>query len=153
MDVFLHDLIMGIQYLVLHFHLLWEGDVYSMIAGEVDKIRKCMVKFFKADGNPLSWGSGVMHTHLVFVFNLVGCTTSPSKESLLPSVRSEQQRSSDDRLQLTHTDFTPRAKSMLILVPKSFLILWDSMSLLVFRGAATPVLVPWLCKRIRKGGG
>lgn len=54
MDAFLHDSIMEIQYLVLHFHLLWEGDVYSMIAGEVDKIRKCMVKFFRADDNPLS---------------------------------------------------------------------------------------------------
>lgn len=54
MDAFLHDLIMEIQYLVLHFHLLWEGDVYSLIAGEVDKIRKCKVKFFKADGIPLS---------------------------------------------------------------------------------------------------
>lgn len=48
------DLIMEIQYLLLHFNLLWEGNVYSMIAGEVDKIRKCMVKFFKADGSPLS---------------------------------------------------------------------------------------------------
>lgn len=54
MDAFIHDLMMEIQCFVLHFHLLWEGDVYSMIAGEVDKIRKCMVKFFKADGNPLS---------------------------------------------------------------------------------------------------
>lgn len=54
MDAFLHYLIMEIQYLVLHFHLLWKGDVYSMIAGEVDKIRKCMVKFFKAAGIPLS---------------------------------------------------------------------------------------------------
>lgn len=92
-----------------------------MIAGEVDKIRKCMVKFFKADGSPLSWGSGVMHTHPGFVFNLVDCTTSLSKESLLPSVISEQQRNSDDRPQLTHTEFTLRATSMLIPFPKAFL--------------------------------
>lgn len=67
-DAFLRDLIMEIQYLALHFNLLWEGNVYSMIAGEVDKIRKCMVKFFKADASPLSWGSTVMQTHPGFVF-------------------------------------------------------------------------------------
>lgn len=146
MDDFLHDSIVEIQYLVLHFHPLWEGDVYSMIAGEVDKIRKCMVEFFKAHDNPLSRGSTVMQTHPVFVLNLVGCTTSLSKGSLLSGL-SEQQKSSDDRPQLIHTKFAPKATSVLIVVPKSFLILWDSISLLFFRGAATPVLVPWLCKR------
>lgn len=39
---------------MLHFNLLWEGNVYSMIAGEVDKIRKCIAEFFTADVNPLS---------------------------------------------------------------------------------------------------
>lgn len=88
-----------------------------------------------------------MQTHPVFMCDLVGCTISLSKESLLPGITPEQQRSSDDRLQLTHTKFAPEASSVLILVPKSFLILWDIMSLLVFGGAATPVLVPWLYKR------
>lgn len=83
-----------------------------------------------------------MQTHPVFVLNLVGCTTSLSKGSLLPGIMSEQQKSSDDRPQLTHTKFAPKATSVLIVVPKSFLILWDSISLLVLRGAAAPVLVP-----------
>lgn len=89
----------------------------------------------------------MVQTHPVFMCDLVGCTTSLSKESLLPGIIPEQQRSSDDRLQLTCTKFASEATSVLILVPKSFLILWDIMSLLVFGGAATPVLVLWLCKR------
>lgn len=31
-----------------------------MIAGEADETRKRLVKFFKADSNPLSGGSGMM---------------------------------------------------------------------------------------------
>lgn len=158
MDAFLYVSIMEIQYLVSHFHLFQERDVQRMIAGETDETRKRLVKFFKADSNPLSGGSGMMlctvqSMHPGFVFNWVGWAPVLPEESLLLSIIPKQDRCSDDRPQLTHAKFTLRATSVFILVHECFLIPWDSLGFPVFMGAIAPVLVPQLCRREPGGGG
>lgn len=67
------------------------------------------------------------------MFNVVDWAPSLSKESLLLSVISEQQRCPDDRPELTRAKFTPEAVLVLTLVPECSLILWDSLGLPVCR--------------------
>lgn len=94
-----------------------------MIAGEVDEIRKCLVTFFTADCNPLSWGSHVMlytvvHTSCFCVpFGGMG---SISARGIL-TVISEQLTCS--WWQVTHVEITLKSSSAVTMESKCCLVL------------------------------